>query len=140
MGITDRHLLDNCIVDFAVTSDFVFASSYSHEQQVLAARAAAVPAPAHGVLRTMLMTGAVTTPQAIPGWSSRRRAGDVVWIGQPDCTDRYIEIGLVDPAGKGMSGGPPCAIGRRVLPASGTYTLRGYRTSNPLGVVPRAHS
>jgi hypothetical protein len=134
MGITDRHLLDNCIVDFAVTSDFVFASSYSHEQQAQAARAASVPAPAHGVLRTMLMTGAVTTPQATPRMQFTAQAGDVVWIGQPDCTDRYIEVGLVDPAGKGMSGGPPCTIGRRVLPASGTYTLRGYRTSNPLGV------
>jgi hypothetical protein len=39
----------------------------------------------------------------------------------------------VDPAGKGMSGGPPCAFGRRVLPSTGTYTVRGYRENNPLG-------
>ena len=39
MGITDQRLLDNCIVDIAMTSDFLFASSYSQAQQVLAARA-----------------------------------------------------------------------------------------------------
>jgi hypothetical protein len=50
MGITDRHLLDNCVVDFAVTSDFVFASSYGTSSRCRR-RAAAVPAPAHGVLR-----------------------------------------------------------------------------------------
>ena len=38
-GITDQRLLDNCILDYAVTSDFLFASAYGHEQQVLAARA-----------------------------------------------------------------------------------------------------
>jgi len=133
MGITDRHLLDDCIVDFAVTSDFLFASSYSHQQQVLAARAAAVPAPSHGVLRTVLMTGAVTTPQATPRMQFAAQAGEVVWIGQPDCADRYIEMSLVDPSGKGMTGGPPCASGRRVLPSTGSYTVRGYRDDNPLG-------
>src|SRR5260370_11193416 len=46
-----------------------------------------------------------------------------------------MEIGLVDPSGKGISGGWPCALGRRVLPANGTYTLRGYRTNNPVGTI-----
>ncbi len=133
MGITDRHLLDNCIVDFALTSDFVFASSYSHEQQLIAARAFAAPAPTRGVLRTVTMSGTMVDPDAKPAMQFSATQGDIVWIGQPDCTDQYIEIGMTDPAGKGLSGGWPCAVGRRVLPATGVYTMRGYRTGNPLG-------
>ena len=130
-GITDRHLLDNCILDYAVTSDFLFASSYSHEQQVQAARAVAPSGP--GVLRTVMMAGTVTNPASKPWMQFSANAGDVIWIGQPDCVDQFIEIGIVDPSGKGFTGGAPCAVGRRELPATGTYTMRGYRSENPLG-------
>jgi len=132
-GITDRHLLDNCILDYGVTSDFLFVSSYSHEQQVQAARAVAPPS-GPGVLRTVLMTGMVTNPATKPSMQFTANAGDIIWVGQPDCVDQYIEIGIVDPNGKGLSGGTPCAIGRRTLPMTGTYTMRGYRSQNPLGV------
>jgi len=132
MGLTDRHLLDNCILDYAVTSDFLFASSYSQEQQVQAARAVAPPS-GPGVLRTVLMTGTVTNPASKPWMQFTANAGDIIWIGHPDCVDQYIEIGIVDPSGKGFSGGSPCAVGRRELPATGTYTMRAYRSDNPLG-------
>jgi hypothetical protein len=135
-GITDQHLLDNCILDYAVTSDFLFTSSYSHAQQVLAARAGAkftgAAAPAStGVLRTETMTATVTDAKAKPSFEFKAKAGDLVWIGQPDCHDNYF-IWLHGPNGKGLGQG--CAIGRLVLPSTGTYTLKplANRTDIPL--------
>lgn len=133
-GVTDPRLLADCIVDFAMTSDFVFASSYSHAQQVLAARAALAPAAAgSGLLRTVLMAGTVADPKAQPSISFAANAGDIVWIGQPDCSDNYLQMTLVDPNGKGLGVGGACGIGRHVMPANGTYVLRTYRPDNPTG-------
>jgi von Willebrand factor type D domain len=132
-GITDRKLLDSCILDYALTSDFLFASAYRHEQQVLAAQMAAPGPPRSGVLRSLLMAGTNTDPKTAPHAQFTASAGDILWVGNPDCTDLHIEVGLVDPSGKGITGGWPCAIGRKVLTATGTYTLRGYRTTNATG-------
>jgi len=132
MGITDRRLLDNCIVDIAMTSDFLFASSYSHAQQVLAARAATTPASGHGVLRTVVMGGVVTAPGQRPSGQFDGQAGDVVWVGAPDCEDHHLGAAFDGPGGKGLPGAWPCAIGRRVLPATGTYNMRVYRTDLPI--------
>jgi hypothetical protein len=116
-----------------MTSDFLFTSSYSHMQQVMAARAR-IPSPASpGVLRTVIMAGTVTDPTSKPSMQFTGRSGDIIWVGQPECTDQYIEIGLVDPDGKGISGGSPCGLGRRTLPATGSYTFRAYRSTNPVG-------
>ena len=132
MGITDRRLLDNCIVDIAMTSDFLFASSYSHAQQVLAARAATTPAPSHGVLRTVVdgrrRDGSGTAARQD---SSRGQAGDVVWIGAPDCEDHYLGAAFDGPGGKSLPGAWPCAIGRAVLPHDGHLQDADYRTDLP---------
>ena len=102
MGITDRRLLDNCIVDIAMTSDFLFASSYSHAQQVLAARAATTPAPGHGVLRTVVVGGVVTAPDQRPSGQFTGQAGDVVWVGAPDCEDHHLGAAFDGPGGKSL--------------------------------------
>ena len=133
-GLTDPTLLQNCIVDFGLTSDFLFARTYSHDQQLLAARAAIPRAPSPGVLRTIVLEGTITDPAAKPSIEFQGNAGDIVWIGNPGCVDSYrLELGLVGPDGKGLSGGAACATGRRILPATGMYALRGYRTNNPTG-------
>jgi hypothetical protein len=127
-GITDERLLDNCILDYAVTSDFLFAHAYGHEQQALAARArfpvaAAGAGVSPGVLRLMTMAGTVTDKHMKPSFSFEAQAGDVLWIGDPDCT-ADLPISLVDPSGKSMTGGQPCGLGRVVLKSSGTYLMR----------------
>jgi hypothetical protein len=132
--ITDPHLLDNCILDFAITSDFLFTSSYSHEQQVMAARAAIATPAVPGLLNTIMMSGSVTDPASKPSFEFKAKAGDIIWIGAPDCTDNYMGMSLVDPSGKAMAGGAwPCAKGRVELPTAGTYTLKAYGSQNPLG-------
>src|SRR5262249_15558009 len=98
-GITDERLLDNCILDYAVTSDYLFASAYGHEQQVMAARAHVPPPSSPGLLRTLTMAGAVTDATTKPSFSFQGQAGDVVWIGQPDCTADQ-PMSLFDPSGK----------------------------------------
>jgi hypothetical protein len=50
-GITDSHLLDDCILDLALTKESLFGSAYGHAQRVLTSRTAAltrapVPTPA----------------------------------------------------------------------------------------------
>jgi hypothetical protein len=122
-GIIDPHLLHNCIVDFAVTSDFLFVSSYSHAQQVLAARARIAPPTTSGVLRTVTLEATVTDQHARPSLQFAAKAGDIIWAGNPDCADNYL-VGLFLPDGKGAAGGWVCAVGRLALPSTGTYTLK----------------
>ncbi len=135
-GITDLHLLHDCVLDYAMTNDFLFTSAYSHAQQVLAARAHALKPAAGttstGVLRTETMEATVTDAKSKPSFQFNAQAGDIVWIGQPDCTDNYI-VWLAAPNRK--SWGPACGIGRLVLPATGTYVLTppAYRSEIPLG-------
>ena len=114
-----------------MTSDFLFASSYSHAQQVLAARAATTPASGHGVLRTVVMGDVVTAPGQRPSGQFDGQAGDVVWVGAPDCEDHHLGAAFDGPGGKGLPAAWPCAIGRRVLPQTGTYSMRVYRTDLP---------
>ena len=124
-GITDGRLLDNCILDYAITSDFLFAHAYGHEQQALAARARFPPAGGSvspGVLRLMTMAGTVSDQGTTPAFSFQAQAGDVLWIGAPDCT-AALPISLFDPSGKSLTGGGPC-VGRVVLPSTGTYVMR----------------
>ncbi len=122
-GIIDSHLLHNCIVDFAVTSDFLFVSSYSHAQQVLAAHARLAPSATPGILRTVTLDAQVTDQSSRPSLQFAAQAGDTVWAGHPDCTDNYL-VWLFRPDGKGAAGSWVCGVGRLTLPASGTYTLK----------------
>jgi hypothetical protein len=133
-GITDTHLLHDCIVDFAVTSDFLFVSAYSHAQQVLAAHARLAPA-ASGVLRTVTLDTTVADPNARPSLQFAAKAGDIIWAGSPDCADNYL-VALFLPNGTGAAGGWVCNVGRLTLPATGTYTLKvpDYKRDITLGL------
>ncbi len=132
-GVTNPALLDNCIVDYGMTSDFLFMNVYSRQQQILAAHAA-LPPPTPGILRTVMLKGTISdaTPQASVQFTGR--AGDVLWIGGPDCTDNYMQMSFDAPSGKKWGGGGAiCARGRLVLPETGDYVLVSYRTGNPAG-------
>jgi hypothetical protein len=131
-GITDQHLLDDCIIDYASTSDFLFANSYSHQQQILALHAATTTA-ATGVLRTVMMEGNIPDGKAHASVPFTAKAGDVVWIGSPDCTDNYMQGAILFPDGKGIGGGALCTLGRIVLPVTGDYRLQTRATNNPIG-------
>jgi len=132
-GISDTRLLEDCIVDFGLTSDFLFTSTYRHEQQVLAAHAR-IAAKRAGLLRTVLFEGNISTPTDAPSLQFDAKAGDVVWIGQPDCTDSYsLRASLLDPTGKSIGFDALCVMGRHVLPVPGTYTLRTSSANNPKG-------
>jgi hypothetical protein len=145
MEITDEHLLADCILDLAVTNDFVFGSEYAHAQQVLAARAAlARPPKAPSELATLIMTGEIRTggtgeildSTSLPQFQFNAKKDDVIWVHDPDCTDKLpqfhpVFLTLFDPEGKSVGGfGQGCDFGRRELPATGTYTFKtgfGYR-------------
>jgi hypothetical protein len=132
MEITDEHLLADCILDLAVTNDFVFGSEYAHAQQVLAARAAlAGPPKAPSELATVIMTGEILDSKSQPQFQFNAKKDDVIWVHDPDCTDRVpqfhpVALMLLDPDGKPVEGigGLGCEFGRRELPATGTYTFK----------------
>ena len=119
-GITDRTLLNDCIIDYGETSDFLFANSYSRSQQILAARAV-IPHRAEGLLRTVMMRGAVSDAAPRPEQRFSAQAGDIVWLGNPDCVDNYMQAAFKAPDDKFVpgTGGAICAAGRLVLPATG---------------------
>ncbi len=139
--ITDQHLLDDCILDLAVTNDFVFGSEYAHAQQVLAARAAiAAPPKALGETRpALMMTGEILDSKSQPQFQFNANKDDVIWVKDsnpsavfpsPDCTDKLpqfhpVFITLFDPSGAQVGGfGQGCDYGRRELPLTGTYTFK----------------
>lgn len=128
--MTDAHLLENCILDLAVTNSFVFGSQYAHAQQVLAARAALSPAKGPAVLSSLTFSGEILDSKSRPEFHFHANEGDVLWLGNPDCTDRvepfaHVFLVLQDAAGKQLGDAAPgCDFGRRELPATGIYTLR----------------
>ncbi len=128
-GITDQRLLQDCILDLAVTNNFLFGSQYAHAQQVLAAQAA-IASPAVAVVdRKMWITGEILDSQSQPEFHFNGNQDDVIWIGKdPECVDSLngghpVSFWLIDPSGKKME---PflhgCESGRIVLPSTGTYT------------------
>ncbi len=144
-GITDQHLLDDCILDLAVTNEFLFASQYAHAQQVLAARALIATARSNPKRETIWMSDEIdnTGGTVSPGkdFHFDARAGDVIWVGHDhDCSDGlpnspWMDLALLDPSGKPLVGpNKGCEIGWSELPATGTYTFhasfptRGQRT------------
>ena len=50
---------------------------------------------------------------------------------RPDCEDHHLGVAFDGPGGKTLPGAWPCTIGRAVLPATGTYKMRTYRTDLP---------
>lgn len=132
LEISDQHLLEDCILDLAVTNDFVFGSEYAHAQQVLVARAALLESarPAIGKLATVIMTGEILDSKSEPQFQFNAAKDDVIWIHDPDCTDSLpqshpVFLTLFDPEGMPVGGfGQGCQFGRRELPATGTYTLK----------------
>lgn len=130
-GITDPHLLDNCILDMAVTNSFVFGSQYAHAQQVLAARAALSKPKAPAELATLTVSGEILDSQSEPEFHFNAKKDDVIWVHDPDCTDHSGELyhpvflALYDPSGKRVGDAAAgCQYGRRDLPATGPYTFR----------------
>jgi hypothetical protein len=136
-GITDQRLLDDCILDLAATGEFIFGSRYAHAQQVLAARAALnAPAGAAPKLATLWVTGEILDSKSQPEFHFNANKGDVIWVYDPDCTDRAGEqyhpmfLSLFDPVGRLVASGQGCQFGRAELPATGSYTFKanfGYR-------------
>lgn len=144
--ITDPHLLENCILDLAVTNDFVFGSEYAHAQQVLAARAslAGPPKALAEKLATLIMTGEIRTGETRDSASDREfqftaKKDDVIWVhgppspnpaGDPDCSDKLpqfhpVGLTLLDPNGQRVGDASTgCEFGRRDLAATGTYTFK----------------
>ncbi|MGP8097585.1 MAG: VWD domain-containing protein [Steroidobacteraceae bacterium] len=123
-GITDQHLLDDCILDLAVTNDLVFGLQYAHAQRVLAMRTLLAAGKSGPIRETIWMTGAAESGQGSE-FQFDARAGDVIWIAPPDCTDRSVFLQLHDPSGALVgSNEAGCEFGWAELPASGTYTFR----------------
>ncbi|HEY6938728.1 MAG TPA: VWD domain-containing protein [Terriglobales bacterium] len=129
-GITDQRLLDDCILDLAVTNSFVFGSQYAHAQQVLAARAAlARPASAPAV-RLFWVDGEILDSKSEPEYHFQGNKGDVIWAGHdPNCKNAGTPAGraffaLFDQTGKRLDLRDACDFGRLELPVTGTYTFK----------------
>ncbi len=147
-GITDQRLLDDCILDLAVTNEFVFGNQYAHAQHVLAARAAVfhrTPAPAAQAVDWV--SGEILDSQSEPEYRFPAKSGDVLWIGHdPGCSDartpgHAVFLSLIDPSGNRVQDGSraACDFGRIELAATGTYSLRGifkYRNETAAYKVP----
>ncbi len=136
-GITDQRLLHDCILDLAVTNSFVFGSRYTHEQQVLAARAAlARPASVASALPMFWIDGPIQG-KSEPEYHFNGKKGDVIWVGyDPNCkveskTEAYpiVFLELLDPSGKQVNSKSGCDFGRLELPATGAYTFKGIYNS-----------
>jgi hypothetical protein len=130
-GITDQRLLDDCILDLAATGEFIFGSRYAHAQQVLAARAALnAPAGAAPQLATLWLSGEILDSKSEPEFHFNANKGDVIWVHDPDCTDRAGEqyhpmgLSLFDPSGQRVAVGQGCQFGRVELLATGSYTFK----------------
>ena len=131
MGVTDPHLLDDCVLDLAVTNDFVFGSDYAHAQQVLAARLALQkPSPSTSAAqKTIYATGEILDHTSEPEFHFDATKGDVIWVHDPDCVDRLpnmhpVGFALLAPSGANLGFGIGCEFNRRELPETGAYTLR----------------
>ena len=135
-GITDAHLLEDCILDLAATNEILFGKRYAQAQRVLATRAALLTPAAAGPQRaTIWLTGQILDTKPVEQHFDAKQ-GDVIWVWGPDCTDadpptapdqfhHTVGMMLLDPTGKQI--GPwamSCHFGRRELPVAGTYTLR----------------
>ncbi|HKW00706.1 MAG TPA: VWD domain-containing protein [Vicinamibacterales bacterium] len=143
-GITDSHLLHDCIIDFGVTNGFLFASQYAHQQRVLEARASLAPmntsvtaAPKEKVI---VMAGTITDKSQPTEFKFEAQANDVIYMHQPDCVDRDgpdagpIYFLLFGPDGQRVGGGVPgCDLGRIDLPTTGTYTFKGNLGKHEIG-------
>lgn len=130
-GITDQRLLDDCILDLAVTNSFVFGSQYAHAQQVLAARAA-LARPASAPAEQMLwVDGEILDSKSEPEYHFQGKKGDVIWVGyDPNCKNAGSPEGrsflaVLDQTGKQLDSRDACGFGRLELPMTGTYTFRG---------------
>jgi hypothetical protein len=144
-GITDPTLLQNCVLDFAVTNGFLFKRQYAHQQAVLAARAAFAPEAARAALpnRTVVMSGTIADARVTPSVPLTVQAGDVIYVAPPDCVDRdkdwwktgtpVIFAELDDPGGKSLSARAGCEFGRYAFTSAGTYTMRVNARKNETG-------
>lgn len=132
-GITDQRLLEDCVLDLALTHSLVFGSQYAHQQQVLAARALIAHPSALPAEKMFWVDGEILDSKSQPEFHFDGKKGDVVWVGKdPKCVDRIDEqhhsafLKLTDPSGKVLEpNGDACEFGRRELPVDGTYTFRG---------------
>ncbi|MFI5285402.1 MAG: VWD domain-containing protein [Candidatus Dormibacteria bacterium] len=153
-GITDPTLLADCVVDGSATgASQSVLSTYSQAQTVLTVQTAlasnlppfapssapgsggpapaqtGTPAPVTGALNTIEDIGEVTVRDQTQPFTFQASAGDVLFIGPPDCNDASMVFELLDPNGKQLNpsdeqnqlGG--CEDGRFILSNDGTYTL-----------------
>lgn len=134
-GITDAHLLHDCIIDFGVTSGFLFASQYAHQQKVLETLASLAPMNASTSAvpkeRVIVMAGTIIDKSQPTEFKFDAQANDVIYMHNPDCVDRDrpdagpIYFMLFGPDGQRVGGGVPgCDLGRIDLPVTGTYTFK----------------
>jgi hypothetical protein len=142
-GVTDPQLLHDCVIDFGVTNGFLFANQYAHEQKVLEARASLASmnakTPAAPKEKIIMMAGEITDKTKPTEFSFQAEANDVIYVQSgPDCVDRsetqILWFVLLSPDKKPMSSSSPgCEMGRHLLPATGTYTIRGNVFKDELG-------
>ncbi len=153
-GVTDPYLLQDCIVDASAIHGHAVLNNYAHAQIVQSVRSnlarglpafSAAPAgtatggasttttmtvaASGSTLRTIIDVGRVNDAQETVPFAFPAHAGDVIWIGAPQCDDGGLEFALVDPNGKTLDqndvdmGLPVCQAGRFDLATDGTYQL-----------------
>jgi len=154
-GITDAHLLDDCILDLAVTNNFAYASSYSHAQRVMSAQAALTQIAMPGVLRTLYMDGKITDKSSQPMLTFQAKQDDVIWIDPAGCVDsngairvrplwhaasiksndwdqEVFQLPNLEPRLDNMNAVSACRLGRVKL-FGGTIALRANPNKDELG-------
>src|SRR6202049_3641765 len=151
-GMPAPYLLQDCIIDASAThADQSVLSHYAQAQTVMTVQAAlarnlpafpvtssvsgtgpaatGTPAPVTGALNTLVDAGVVADPHETKSFTFPASAGDVLYIGFPQCDDGGLVFALVDPNGTILNpsdvqlGLRICLHGRFALTITGTYTL-----------------
>jgi hypothetical protein len=87
------------------------------------------PAPVTGALNTLVDAGIIADPRETQRFTFPASAGDVIFIGYPQCDDGNMVFGLVDPNGKTLNandvqlGLRVCLDSRFAITVTGTYAF-----------------
>ena len=134
-GITDAVLLKNCVVDLAATNAPLFTSLYGYGQAVSDAKSGNVSAGATApVNRTVTLRGTVGGKKTTVKVPFHAKAGDVIWVWTPGCTDSqgYVGMRILGPDGQAIRyGEPACQYGRAAFPKTATYQIELSNAGGP---------
>ena len=136
MGVTDPVLIQNCVVDLAATNAPLFTSLYGYGQAVSDAKSGHVSAGATAPIdRTVTLRGTLNGKKTSVKVPFHAKAGDVIWVGSPGCTDSqgYVGMVILDSNGKAIRyASGACQYGRAAFPKTATYQIQ-------LSVTPGEH-